>query len=425
MIFHILIPFVLSVASLPSPTHADDPPANTTSDIDSVVTLLNLVIDADANAAKRCLVVLAEKVQNREITDKQTRAARAGLEPTLAKILRAGPADPLHVDGAVLAASLRIPAGIAATRGLWEKSSNASSQRLSALAALVFLGDEKVWEHVTLSLAEGGVSSNELRAGILATLGRSDSPRVAEIVLAAYEKLDAELRPKAIELLTQRSAWSKSLLVAIGLQQIPASALNANQVAKLLASRDDELRKLVTEKWGSVRTERNPQREAVIAAVRKQLQTTRGNAEQGQEVFTRVCGQCHKIYGQGQEVGPDITANGRASFEQLLSNVLDPSLTIGASYQARTVITTDGRVLNGLLAEDNDQRIVLKIQGGKLETIPRDEVEELKVSQLSLMPEGLETQLKPEELINLFAFLTLDKPPADTTASLLPGTPRP
>ena len=64
---------------------------------------------------------------------------------------------------------------------------------------------------------------------------------------------------------------------------------------------------------------------------------------------------------------PDL--NGRSSFEQLLSNVLDPSLVIGSAYQARTVITTDGRVLTGLVVEDNPQHVILKMQGGKLETI--------------------------------------------------------
>ncbi len=137
-------------------------------------------------------------------------------------------------------------------------------------------------------------------------------------------------------------------------------------------------------------------------------------------MFQRVCGQCHKIHGEGQEVGPDITLNGRSNLEQLLSNVLDPSLVIGASYQARIVVTSDGRVLTGLLVEDSPQRVALKIQGGKIEVIGRDDIEELRISPLSLMPEGLETQLQPQELWDLFAFLTLDKPPSDAAARRIP-----
>jgi putative heme-binding domain-containing protein len=185
---------------------------------------------------------------------------------------------------------------------------------------------------------------------------------------------------------------------------------------------DDALAERVKAHWGAVRTDRDPQREQVIAQMRSFLRRTPGNAEAGQVVFNRVCGQCHKLHGQGQDVGPDITLNGRSSFEQLLSNVFDPSLVIGPSYQARTVVTVDGRVLTGLLAEDSPQRIVLKLQGGKRETVARGDIDEVAVSRLSLMPEELEKQLKPEELADLFALLTLDKPPSDPAARKLPGS---
>jgi putative heme-binding domain-containing protein len=120
-------------------------------------------------------------------------------------------------------------------------------------------------------------------------------------------------------------------------------------------------------------------------------------------------------------VGPDITLNGRNNFNQLLSNVFDPSLVIGAGYRSYTVITNGGRVLNGLLVEDSPQRIVLKVQGGKQEVIPRDDIDESKVSEISLMPEQIEKQLMPQEIVDLFAFLSLDKHPSDKSARLLAG----
>jgi hypothetical protein len=63
------------------------------------------------------------------------------------------------------------------------------------------------------------------------------------------------------------------------------------------------------------------------------------------------------------------------------------------------------------------------LQGGKVETLPREEIDEMTVSPLSLMPEGLEKQLTPEELSDLFAFLVLDRPPSDPAGKYLPGTP--
>ena len=229
------------------------------------------------------------------------------------------------------------------------------------------------------------------------------------------------MQPKAVELLTQRAAWAKALLAAIGKKQIPAEALGVNQVRKLLASRDPDLVKAVQSQWGTIRDERNPKRDAVIAEMRSLLRKKPGDPHKGQEVFKKVCGQCHKIYGEGQEVGPDITVNGRSSFDQLLSNVFDPSLVIGASYQARTIATTEGRVVTGLVAEESDQRVVLKVQGGKQEVVPRGEIDEMKTSELSLMPEDLEKTLKPEEIADLFAFITLDKTPGDPAARQLPG----
>ena len=114
----------------------------------------------------------------------------------------------------------------------------------------------------------------------------------------------------------------------------------------------------------------------------------------------------------GQEVGPDITLNGRNSFEQLLSNVFDPSLVIGAAYQARTVVTADGRVLTG--PGGRRQRAARGAQAARRQAgrrSPAATSTQMKTSQLSLMPEDLEKQLKPQELADLFAFITLDKPP--------------
>jgi putative heme-binding domain-containing protein len=150
--------------------------------------------------------------------------------------------------------------------------------------------------------------------------------------------------------------------------------------------------------------------------MRRLLRLSSGDPLRGREVFRRVCAQCHRLFGEGQDVGPDLTLNGRGSLDQLVSNVFDPSLVIGTAYQARTVLTTDGRILTGLLVEDSPQRVVLKLQGGKLETIPRDEIDQLRTSELSLMPEGLEKQLAPQEIADLFALLLLERPPAPPAA---------
>lgn len=415
--FALLAIMALMAVSI-SPAAADAAQA----EVDNIVTLLEFVIDVDQETAAKCLGTLRAAVQSGEIDQTRLATVRKQLGEKFNAILAAGPGNPLYLDVALVAGSWGDPAAVEALLKLVRTPASGEAKRLSALDALSATRQARLLDLASGMLVEPKVSPIFV-SRVLTALGRFDAPQVADVVLHAYPRLAGDVQPRAIELLTQRPSWSKRLIESIGKEDLPTSVLNANQVARLQASRDTELVELVRTRWGTVRTERNPQRTQVIHDMRELLTTTTGDAVQGQLVFNKVCGQCHQIYGKGQEVGPDITRNGRASFDQLLSNVFDPSLVIGAAYQARTVITTEGRVLTGLVAEDNAQRLVLKIQGGKQEVIPRDKIDEVVVSKLSLMPEDLEKQLKRQELADLFQFLTLDRPPQDPEASLIPGAP--
>jgi len=350
----------------------------------------------------------------------QIAALQKRLGPTLRTVLSAGEKNPLYADVALLAASWKEPAGLEAVRKL--AGEGAADRRLKAIETLAAAGDAGVLALVESILLEKK-HPLEFRGAVLTSLARLEDAKVALLLIAKWPALEAELQTKAIEVLTQRAAWSRALLEEIGRGKIPATALNVSQVVKLQSSTDKELAALVAAKWGTLRTERNPEREQIVKQMVIEFRKAPGDPVRGQAAFAKLCAQCHKIHGQGQDVGPDITSNGRASFEQLVSNVFDPSLVIGAAYQGRIVVTIDGRQLAGLPIEDSPQRIVLKMQGGKQETIPRDQIEEMQVSKLSLMPEGVEKQYPRGELMDLLAFLALDRPPSDREAKYIPGTP--
>jgi len=387
--------------------------------------LVRLAIESDAKDGRKvageCLALIAGRVQSAEVAGPKAAALRGRFAPVLAPLLGGGKGESLRLAAAILAASWNDPNGYPVAREAVGASGLDEKTRLDALNALIAAGDRGALDVVTGVLANPKAASSSLRGQALSALGRLDDPRVAIVVLDQYPKLEPELQPRAVELLTQRTAWGLALMNAIGRGVLPATAVNVNQVRKLLASNNPELVEQVKARWGSVREGRNQAREQVIREVRAFLRKTPGDPVAGSKVFQRLCAQCHKIYGEGQDVGPDLTSNGRGSYEQLLSNVFDPSLVIGSAFQGTTVATTDGQVLTGLLVEKSPERVVLKMQGGKVETIPGDRVDELKVSPLSLMPEDLEKQLQPQELADLFAFITLDKPPGDPAAKPLPG----
>ena len=385
-----------------------------------VAAVVSLLIDLQPDTAALGLGQLASKVQNRELSVDQITAMKLAMSDKLEAILKGSTTSPLYLPAAFLATSWNDSQGIKAVRSIFTSDKAIQDQRLLALNSLITANDDGLIDSVAATL-DSAATPSSFKSQILASLSKLDDPKVADVILARYTKLEPDIQPRAIELLTQRARWAKSLLASIGDKKIAATTINLNQARRLKDLKDEELTKLLATHWGQVREGRDPNREKYIADMRQLIRKSPGDPFAGEKAFKKVCAQCHKIYGEGAEVGPDITLNGRNDFNQLLSNVFDPSLVIGAGYRSYTVVTNGGRVLNGLLAEDSPQRVVLKVQGGKQEVIPRADIDEFKVNEISLMPEQLEKQLTPQEIIDLFAFISLDKHPSDKTARLLAG----
>lgn len=382
--------------------------------------LAKLLADQSDHASARAALLL--------VVEQGQRANAPALKPlidSVAELLHEAARDhasPLHAPAAGLLALHGHDRHHSSLAGLIERAEAAAEDRLLAVDVLLASRADSIWNSLGRVL-RSDVESIALRRALLERLSRQSDETAAETAIGSYPHLAPELQPVAIELLTEQKAGAIRLMAAVESGAIPASAVNANQLRKLARIDDAEIRERVRKLWGEVRLERSRDREQVIARMRALLGSRPGDSLQGRAVFNKVCAQCHKLHGQGQEVGPEITLNGRNSWEQLLSNVFDPSLVIGPGYQARIVATTDGRVLTGLVIEDSAERVALKIQGGKIETLARDEIDEMETSPLSLMPEDLEKQLTEAELVDLFAYLALDLPPETPDAKLLPGAP--
>jgi putative heme-binding domain-containing protein len=131
-----------------------------------------------------------------------------------------------------------------------------------------------------------------------------------------------------------------------------------------------------------------------------------GDPARGKEVFRQQCAKCHAHDGEGGKVGPDLTGMAVHPREELLVHVLDPSRSVEGNFLQYAVATTDGRVFNGMLASESKTAVELVDAEGKTQTILRDEIEEVRASKKSLMPEGFEKQIPAEGLADLLAFLT-------------------
>jgi putative heme-binding domain-containing protein len=386
-------------------------------DLKPVQTIIERLVSRDGALAAECLAAVAEKA--REASNACRRELQARLQPILQKILAGDPAGPLYFDAQLLAAQLGIGSvDPRAVRELLLAGREPEDIRLRALNALVAFNDPALPAALEQVLKNG---STRLVSRVLPALGRSTDSRIGQVVLAAYPSLDAEVQPLAIDLLLQRDRWARKLLDLVLANKLPRSVLSANHLRKFLESDDREAIWAVEKAWGSIREERNPKREKVVTEWRDYLRRNLGDPKAGHAVFRKLCSQCHTIYGEGTGVGPDLTSSGRATFDQLVTSVFDPSLVIGPAYQTTTVVTEDGRSLTGLVTEDGPQRVVLVLPGGAREAVARSNVKFTRVSKLSMMPEGIETLLDRKELADLFAFLSLDHLPGDPQARLIPG----
>ena len=123
-----------------------------------------------------------------------------------------------------------------------------------------------------------------------------------------------------------------------------------------------------------------------------------------------TCASCHLLYGEGAKIGPDLTGSNRANLDYLLLNSVDPSYDVPAAYKMVTILTEDGRSVNGVIAEEDGVRVVLKTVENPRLVIAKSDIEERVVSKKSMMPEGQLEALKPQEVFDLIKYLRTTEP---------------
>ena len=137
-----------------------------------------------------------------------------------------------------------------------------------------------------------------------------------------------------------------------------------------------------------------------------------GEAKNGRAVYLKSCAQCHELFGEGEKVGPELTHANRKDKDFLLASIVDPSAVIRKEFINYNIETSDGRVLNGLVVEQNGNSVTLAAAKNEKTTVSRDKIISMRESEISLMPEGLMHGLTPQERRDLFSYLQSEKPAA-------------
>ena len=130
-----------------------------------------------------------------------------------------------------------------------------------------------------------------------------------------------------------------------------------------------------------------------------------GNREAGRAVFAKICATCHQAEGRGIDVGPNLATVTNRSGEDLLVHILDPNREVAPNFVNYNVATVEGRVFSGIITEESANAITLKRSEGATDVIPREQIETIASTGVSLMPEGLEKGLSVQDFADLIAFV--------------------
>lgn len=275
------------------------------------------------------------------------------------------------------------------------------AQRKNALRLLEF---DKRADHLTALLAN--IDVPQLTATILPMLKRYSKPKVATVLLEGFSDFDPALHPVIMEVLCSRVNWSHQLLDAIENDALNKEQLTAFFARQMAGLGDQDLLDRLEQQWGRL-GQTSAERKAEILALVKSYNAAPKWAYSeaaGAEHFKQLCASCHQDTEASARIAPRLAGTGSKGIDYIVENLLDPNAVIGQDFQARLLLTIEGRVISGLVVEESDSALTIRTATGS-ETIAKEDVEEIKISENSFMPEGLLKTLNEQQRIELLKYL--------------------
>lgn len=255
------------------------------------------------------------------------------------------------------------------------------------------------------------VIRSQINDKVLATYARKalaayDHPNIPKALLQPWPVRSEEQQEATVATLSSRPSYAKELLEAVKAGKVPAKAISPYQARQILNLGDESLTKLLTEAWGEIRE--TPEAKKAEFAKWEGLLTkdnlAKADQSKGRMVFMAACAACHKMYGQGGAIAPELTGSDRRNLKYLLENILDPNSVVPADYRVSVFQLKDGRTITGVIPEKTERSLTIQTPAERL-TIEKTQIVKQEQLTQSLMPEGLLAALGEENVRDLIAYL--------------------
>ena len=241
-----------------------------------------------------------------------------------------------------------------------------------------------------------------LRMDAIRAVANYDREPLGKLLLDRYAGFTAAEKQQVLQTLSARSGYGWQVAQAIKKNQIPKRDVPphvARQLLRVVGSGFVEI-------WGPIE---QPGIDEKAYGKYQRLLTdkaiAKANAGRGEGVFQRTCGSCHKMYGKGGNIGPELTGSNRANVDYLLTNVLNPSGEIQDDYKLVVVTTRDGRTYSGNVVSENERQLTMRIVGQDAVVLNKSAIQSREVTPVSMMPTGLFDALTDAEVLDLVRYM--------------------
>jgi len=261
--------------------------------------------------------------------------------------------------------------------------------------------------NILLKLTNEVTSHAMQRVALRALSGYEDVSLATTLCKQLHSTLMAEddVQRTAISVLAGRPNWAALLISEIESSRLKASVVPPDVIQTMRLHDDKALQDRIQKLWGRTRAT-STELLSEIDRIRSLLREEAGNPKVGHEIFKQKCGLCHTLFNEGGQTGPNLTGYERDNLGFMLPAVIDPSAAIREEFTNFQILATDGRLLTGLIENQDTQSVTLRGVDNKTTRVSRDEIDKLSASDISLMPEGLLRELNDEQIRDLFAFIT-------------------
>tara|TARA_R110000868_G_scaffold104270_4_gene286925 strand:- start:99205 stop:102996 length:3792 start_codon:yes stop_codon:yes gene_type:complete len=291
-----------------------------------------------------------------------------------------------------------------ATQKALASLTNKTNNKATKIKSIQLLAERQKKELIPLLF--GLIADEDLQEEGIKAVAAFDNEKLGKALLAMYPHTSSENKIKILQTLASRPRYGNLLL-----DEIKAGNIMKKEIPVTLAR---QLHRVIgsgfVEVWGPI--EHVPNDEDAYEKYRSMVTNDalkNANLKAGKSLFMNTCGTCHEMFGEGADIGPDLTGSNRANTDYVLLNVLEPSAEIQDAYKLVVITTMGGRTYTGNIVGENSRQITLKIAGQSPVKISKSAIQSKEITNVSLMPPGLFEPLTKEEVINLMAYLKSQK----------------